>query len=137
MWVSSARIYSAIFIQRSAPLGQPPQLWRGSNSPEKFKLLGAVNVILLYVASRKLNLGDGESILSLLYEAYGDANRIDDDQIKADFGELYGLLNGMPAQEMDWIINPVCALCRDHERSGFVYGVQVGIWLAQETRIAE
>ena len=23
-------------------------------------------------------------ILSLLYEAYGDANRIDDDQIKAD-----------------------------------------------------
>lgn len=35
-----------------------------------------------YVASRKLNLGDGESILSLLYEAYGDANRIDDDQIK-------------------------------------------------------
>ena len=25
-----------------------------------------------YVASRKLNLGDGDSVLSLLYEAYGD-----------------------------------------------------------------
>lgn len=85
-----------------------------------------------YVASRKLNLGDGESVLSLLYEAYGDVNRIDDDQIKADFAELYQALNGMSLQEMDWIVNPVCALCRDHERNGFIHGVQVGIRLAQE-----
>lgn len=90
-----------------------------------------------YVASRKLNLGDSESVLSLLYEAYGDVNRIDDGQVKADFGELYRLLNGMPMREMDWIINPVCALCRNHERNGFVHGVQVGIRLAQETQIAE
>lgn len=90
-----------------------------------------------YVASPKLNLGDGGSVLSLLYEAYGDVNRIDDDQVKADFGELYRLLNGMPMREMDWIINPVCALCRNHERNGFVHGVQVGIRLAQETQIAE
>lgn len=87
-----------------------------------------------YVASHKLNLGDGESILSLLYEAYGDANRIDDGQIKADFGELYRLLNGIPLREMDWIINPVCALCRNHERNGFVHGVQVGMRLAKEMR---
>ena len=32
-----------------------------------------------YVASRKLNLGDGESILSLLYEAYGNINQMYDD----------------------------------------------------------
>ena len=85
-----------------------------------------------YAKSRRLNLGDGESILSLLYEAYGDANRIDDDQIKADFGELYRLLNGISLPEMDWIVNPVCALCRDHERNGFVHGVQLGAQLAQE-----
>ena len=85
-----------------------------------------------YVASHKLNLGDGGSILSLLYEAYGDVNRIDDDQIKADFGELYRLLNGMPLREMDWIISPVCALCRDHERNGFLHGVQLGAQLVQE-----
>ncbi|MCI7639395.1 MAG: hypothetical protein MSS60_06175 [Clostridiales bacterium] len=90
-----------------------------------------------YVSSRKLNLGDGESVLSLLYEAYGDINRMYDDQIKADFAELYQALNGMPLQEMDWIINHVCALCRDHERNGFVHGVQVGIRLAQEGKIME
>ena len=90
-----------------------------------------------YVASRKLNLGDGESVLSLLYEVYSDNNRIYDDQIKADFAELYQALNGMPLREMDWIINPVCALCRDHERNGFVHGVQVGIRLGQEVQRIE
>lgn len=85
-----------------------------------------------YVASRKLNLGDGESVLSLLYETYSDNNRIYDDQIKADFAELYQALNGMSLQEMDWIVNPVCALCRAHERNGFIHGVRVGIRLAQE-----
>ncbi len=90
-----------------------------------------------YVASHKLNLGDGESVLSLLYEVYSDNNRIYDDQIKADFAELYQALNGMPLREMDWIINPVCALCRDHERSGFIHGVQVGIRLAQEVQSTE
>ena len=79
-----------------------------------------------HAASHKLNLGDGESVLSLRYEAYGDINRMYDDQIKADFAELYQALNKMPLQEMDWIINPVCALCRDHERNGFVHGVQLG-----------
>lgn len=96
-----------------------------------------IHALETYVASRKLNLGDGESILSLLYEAYGDVNRIDDDKIKADFGELYRFLNGMPLREMDWIINPVCTLCRDHERNGFVHGVQVGIRLALEGKITE
>ena len=87
-----------------------------------------------HVASHKLNLGDGESVLSLLYEAYGDINPMYDDQIKADFAELYQALNGMPLREMDGIINPVCALCRDHERNGFVHGIQVGIRLAQEVQ---
>lgn len=85
-----------------------------------------------HVASHKLNLRDGESVLSLLYEAYSDNNRMYNDQIKADFAELYQLLNGMLLREMDWIINPVCALCREHERTGFIHGVQVGIRLAQE-----
>ena len=96
-----------------------------------------IQTLETYVASRKMNLGDGESLVSLLYEAYGDVNRIDDDQIKADFGELYRLLNGMPLREMDWIINPVCTLCRDHERNGFVHGVLVGVRLSQEIQCTE
>ena len=72
--------------------------------------------------------------MSLLYEAYGDINSMYDDQIKADFVELYQALNGMPLQEMDRNVNPVCARCRDHERNGFAHGVQVGIRLVQEVQ---
>ena len=90
-----------------------------------------------HVASHKLNLEDGESVLSLLYEAYGDINPMYDDQIKADFAELYQELNGTPLREMDWIVNPVCAPCRDHERNGFMHGIQVGVRLAQEIQNVE
>lgn len=78
------------------------------------------------------NFGDEESVLTLLYEAYNEVNPMDDPQIKADFHKLYELMNGMPLQDMDKIIYPVCTLCREHERSGFVHGVQVGVALSAE-----
>lgn len=55
-----------------------------------------------------------------------------DDEIAFAYTQLYHALNGMPLQEMDRLINPVCTLCRDHERNGFVHGVLVGVRLAQE-----
>ena len=85
-----------------------------------------------YALSHEPDFGDGESILTLLYEAYNEVNRMDDAQIKADFNELYCLMNGMELREMDRIIYPVCTLCRDHEKAGFVEGVKVGIWLRKE-----
>ena len=60
---------------------------------------------------------------------------MDDGTIKEDFNELYRLMNGMELREMDIIIYPVCTLCRDHQRSGFVEGVKVGIRL--KTELAE
>ena len=54
------------------------------------------------------------------------------EQIKKDFHELYLAMNGKTLREMDEIIYPVCKLCRDHERSGFVEGIKVGIRLRQE-----
>ena len=90
------------------------------------------DVLNRYVSENQPSFGDGESVLTLLYEAYSECNRLDDTQIKADFNELYRLMNGMELQEMDKIIYPVCKLCRDHERSGFVEGVKMGIMLAHE-----
>lgn len=46
------------------------------------------------------DFGDGESVLTLLYEAYSEVNRMDDAQIKADFNELYRLMNGMELREI-------------------------------------
>lgn len=85
-----------------------------------------------YIAENPPDFGDGKSVLTLLYEAYADSNNMDDGTITEDFNELYRQMNGMELREMDKIIYPVCTLCRDHQRSGFVEGINVGIQLQTE-----
>ena len=84
------------------------------------------------LADNPPNMDGSQSVLAFLYEAYNQANQMDDSQIKADFNELYQAMSGMELQEMDRIIYPVCTLCRDHERAGFIAGIKVGIRLAEE-----
>ena len=57
-----------------------------------------------HIASRPLKLGDGKSVLTLLYESYEELQGCSSGQIKEDFHELYLLLNGMPPRDMDKII---------------------------------
>ena len=85
-----------------------------------------------YIAENPPDFGDGESVLTMLYEAYADSNKMDDGTIWEDFNELYRQMNGMELREMDRIIYPVSTLCRDHQRSGFMEGVKVGIQLQSE-----
>lgn len=77
-----------------------------------------------------------QSILEMLFDAYNDTTGMDNEEIKADFEELYRLMNGRPLQEIDEIIYAVCTLCRDHEKAGFVEGVKVGMSLAKELNIS-
>ena len=85
-----------------------------------------------YIEEHPPNFGDGTSVLTMLYECYNENHPYDDEQIKADFHDLYQQMNGMPLREMDRIIYPVCKLCRDHERAGFVEGVKIGVLLHTE-----
>ena len=85
-----------------------------------------------YIAENPPDFNDGESVLTLLYEAYAESNKMDDGTIKEDFNKLYRLMNGMELREMDRIIYPVCKLCRDHERSGFIEGIKIGVLLQAE-----
>ncbi len=85
-----------------------------------------------YVLSHDPSCADGETILGMLYECHNKNFHYDNDEIKADFNELYRQMNGMELREMDKIIYPVCTLCRDHQRSGFVEGVKVGVRLREE-----
>lgn len=62
----------------------------------------------------------GQSVLEMLFEYHSERQTYDDEQIRADFHLLYQQMNGMPLKEVDKVIYPVCALCRDHERSGFM-----------------
>ena len=81
------------------------------------------------------NYGDADSVLGLLYECFNENNPYDNDQIKADFEDLYRQMNGMTLREMDKIVYPVCKLCRDHERAGFLAGIKIGMILCEELSV--
>ena len=89
-----------------------------------------------YIEKLRSCLTDGspQSILNMLFDAYNEINRMDDDKIKQDFHELYEQMNGMSLQEMDKIIYPVCKLCRDHQCVGFTDGIRIGVLLVQELK---
>ena len=76
--------------------------------------------------------GDGTSVLTMLYEAYSQTNQMDDAQLKQDFETLYQQMNGMSPKEMDRILNPGYSLCRNHQRTGFIEGVKIGVKLKEE-----
>ena len=88
-----------------------------------------------HIAEHPPNYGDGDSVLTMLYECYNENSPYDNEQIKADFNELYQQMNGMPLREMDQIIYPVCKLCRDHEKAGFIEGIKIEIRLNTEFQI--
>ena len=85
-----------------------------------------------HIAELPPNFGDGESVLTMLYECHNENNPYDNEQIRADFNVLYQQMNGMPLREMDRIVYPVCKLCRDHERAGFVEGIKIGFLMRYE-----
>ena len=95
-------------------------------------MLDYLTVLRDRITAHPPDLGVTDSVLNLLYEAYSEMDPMEGDQIRVRFHELYQLMNGVPLEKMDEIINPVCFLCRDHERSGFVHGVQIGVLLARE-----
>ena len=78
------------------------------------------------------NYGDTDSVLGILYECFNENNPYDNDEIKNDFNELYQQMNGMSLRDMDKVIYPVCKLCRDHEKAGFIEGIKIGICIAEE-----
>ncbi|MBQ8236774.1 MAG: hypothetical protein IJZ39_01310 [Oscillospiraceae bacterium] len=91
-----------------------------------------IKALQALVTARSPDLGDEDSVLSLLYEAHSESNAMYDDEIKANFHALYEAMNGMPLQDMDRIVYPVCTLCRSHQKSGFIEGIRVGVLLCTE-----
>ena len=82
------------------------------------------------------DVNDAESVLEMIYECYAQLNRMDNETICKDFDELYQAMHGHSLREIDKVIYTVCLLCRDHEKSGFVNGLRIGIRLEDELPIA-
>ena len=93
-----------------------------------------VTALHTHLASQQPNYPvNAESILEVLFDAYNESSGFDNAAIKADFEELYRLMNGRALKEIDEIICAVLTLCRDYEKVGFIEGVKVGIRPVRET----
>ena len=94
-----------------------------------------IKTLKQYVADNPPNYGsDAHSILEMLYSYYHECNNTDTDAVKTAFEDLYQRMHGMPLREMDRIIDVVCTLCREHEKSGFVTGVKIGFQIGDELK---
>lgn len=91
-----------------------------------------IELLKQHIEEHPPNFGDGDSVLTMLYECYNENNPFDSEQIRADFHALYEAMNGKTLREMDEIVYPVCTLCRDHEKAGFTEGAKIGFLLAIE-----
>lgn len=89
-----------------------------------------------YILEKRPDVSDSESVLEMIYECFAQLNRMDNDTIRKDFDELYQAMHGHSLREIDKVIYTVCTLCRDHEKSGFVNGLRIGIRLEDELPIA-
>ena len=80
------------------------------------------------------NFGDDtDSVLGFLCNAYYDQNcSSDSEETKQAFEELYEAMNGKTLREKDEVIYAVCRLCRSHQQTSFVDGINLGLRLSQE-----
>ena len=90
-----------------------------------------INTLKTYVESQTPNYqdGDAESLLEMLFNVYTEFNGFDNEIIREDFNSLYTAMHGKTLRDMDQIVYLACTLCCDHEKIGFVAGVEVGIRL--------
>ena len=88
-----------------------------------------------YILEKHPDVSDAESVLEMIYECYAQLNCMDNETIRKDFDELYQTMHGHSLREIDKVIDTVCLLCRDHEKSGFVNGIRIGIQLEDELPI--
>ena len=93
-----------------------------------------LEILKAHIEQHPPSYGDADSVLAMLYECHNECSPYDNEQIRADFEVLYQRMNGLPFQEVDRVIYPVCTLCRDHERSGFVEGVKVSMRMWDELK---
>lgn len=79
-----------------------------------------------------LHSEDADSILDALFWAYNETACADSQAIHQYNENLNRLLQCLPEDQMDSIIDNVNDLCWEHDRRGFINGFKIGMHLEQE-----
>lgn len=79
-----------------------------------------------------LHSEDADTILDALFWVYSATACADGQAIRQYNENLDHLLQDMPAEYVNTIIDIVNDLCREHDRQGFINGFKLGMRLEQE-----
>ena len=87
-----------------------------------------------YVAERPpdFHAEDADSILDTLFLAYSETACADSQAVRQSNENLNRLLQDLPAEHANTIIDTVNDLCWEHERQGFINGFRIGMRMEQE-----
>ena len=73
-----------------------------------------------------------EKMLDMLYCCYAQRKGDDSTQVRHSFAEIDRVLEQLPLQDQDAVVDIACCLCAEHERDGFRDGIIAGFRLFQE-----
>ena len=79
-----------------------------------------------------LHSEDADTILDVLFWAYSETSCADGQAVLQYNENLNRLLNGLPTERVNTIIDTVNDLCWEHDRQGFINGFKFGMRLEQE-----
>ena len=85
-----------------------------------------------YIESHPIDLGDSESVLDQLYQAYAESHESDPPEIGEGFKELEIFLCTLPLDDNNAVFNLCCRLCTAYEHKAFIDGLQYGAHLILE-----
>ena len=88
----------------------------------------------IYIAEHPpvLQSEDADTILDALFWVYSEAACADGQVVRQYNENLNLLLNGLPTERINTIIDTVNDLCWEHDRQGFINGFKLGMRLEQE-----
>lgn len=78
---------------------------------------------------------NNESVLQVLFDYYFESRGADDSKVEQAYRDFCHSLLDVDPVIADGIMNCAAVLCMEHERTGFIAGVRVGMRLDKELSV--
>ena len=82
--------------------------------------------------AREQGIGEGESLLELLYYCFCIENGLDTEEIRKIFQKMDDILSKLSFDDNNTLFNMACVLCEKYQREAFRTGLLVGFRLCKE-----
>ena len=93
-----------------------------------------INQVFEYLDTHPVSKYDGdfESLLEMLHHIYTTCNPVNNEEICHHIRQLEEIRKPLPVETDDIVSDLVNALCYDHQKAGFYYGLTAGMHLMTE-----